>query len=112
MTNKEWLNRGWKLVDEINSLEAAREKAIKLRGEKKREKYTKLIDKKVRELIKVQVEIIMAIYRLPDRKDRMILQLRYLAYLSHEQIAEIMVYDETRSVGRRIDAAAERIVQR
>lgn len=112
VTNKEWLNRGWKLIEEVNSLEKARDKRIKVRGEKKTEKYTKLIDKKVRELIVVQIEIVRAINRLTDRKDRMILQLRYLAYLSHEQIAEIMAYDETRSVGRRIDAAAERIVQR
>lgn len=112
VTNKEWLNRGWKLIEEVNSLEKARDKRIKVRGEKKAEKYTKLIDKKVRELIVVQIEIVRAINRLADRKDRMILQLRYLAYLSHEQIAEIMAYDETRSVGRRIDAAAERIVQR
>ena len=98
-------------MDEVDSLEKARDKRIKLFGKKEAEKYTKLIDKKVRELIVVHIEILRAINRLPDRKDRMILQLRYLAYLSHEQIAEIMAYDETRSVARRIDAAAERIVQ-
>lgn len=112
MTNKEWLNRGWKLMDEVNSLERARDNRIKLWGEKKAEKYTKQIDKKVRELIVVHIEILRAINRLTDRKDRQVLQLRYLAYLPQEQIAEIMGYEETRSVARRIDAAAERIVQR
>lgn len=112
MTNKEWLNRGWKLIEEVNSLEKARDKRIKVRGEKKAEKYTKLIDKKVKELIVVHIEILRAINRLTDRKDRMILQLRYLAYMSHEEIARVMEYDETRSVARRIDSAAERIVQR
>lgn len=111
MTNKEWLNRGWKLLEEIHSLEKAKDKAVMIRGEKKAEKFTRLIDKKVREFVNVETEIVMAIYKLPDRKDRTILQLRYLCYFSHEEIADIMEYDETRSVARRIDAAAERIVQ-
>lgn len=111
MTNKEWLNRGWQLLGEIESLEAARDKAVKVAGREKTREYTAKIDRLEKELMKVHLQILKAIFRLPDRKDRRILQLRYLAYFSHEEIAVAMGYEETRSVSRRIDAAAERIVQ-
>ena len=111
MTNKEWLNRGWKLLMEIESLEKTKEKAILLWGKEKSAEYVKSINSLQKEQLKVHLQIITAINRLPDRTDRRILQLRYLAYCSHEDIATIMGYDETRSVARRIDAAAERIIQ-
>ena len=112
MTNKEWLNRGWKLMDEIASLEMAADTAVKRRGKKAAAEYLQKIKEKERELMKVHLQILQAIYTLEDRKDRQILQLRYLAYLSHEEIADIMGYEETRSVARRIESAAERIVCR
>lgn len=112
MTNKEWLNRGWKLMEEIQCLEKVKAKTVSVRGEKRAAKFTQQIDRKVKELLVVHIEILHAIFRLEDRKDREILQLRYLAYFSHEQIAEMMGYEETRSVARRIDAAAERIVRK
>lgn len=110
MNNKEWLSRGWKVLDEILVLEAAKEKAVKLAGSEAG-RLTAKIKEKQRELMRIYLQILKAIYRIENRADRQILQLRYLANCTHEEIALIMGYEETRSVARRIDKASERIVQ-
>ena len=112
MTNKEWLNRGWKLLEEIEILEMTADTARKRRGEKAAAEYGHKVKEKQRELIKVYLQILKAINRLEDRKDREVLQLRYLANMTHEQIRTVMGYEETRSVARRIDSAAEKIICR
>ena len=109
MTNKEGLNRGWKLWDEIESLERVRAKTAVLAGREGAAEMDRRIEKKQKELIKVYLQIFRAINRLPGSKDRRVLQLRYLACLPQEEIAYIMGYEEVRSVARAIDRAAERI---
>ena len=63
MTNKEWLNRGWMLLGEIESLEMAREKAVAVRGKEKAAEYTKKTDRLERELVKVYLQILKAILK-------------------------------------------------
>ena len=113
MTIKEWLNRGYKLDDEINSLlkeqQEAFSKAIgvnysateKVQTSKRNTSedrlinyasYSELIDNRVDELYAVKQEILQVINKVNDSVLRTLLIKRYINFQTWEEIACGMNY--------------------
>ena len=113
MTTKEWLNRGYKLDDEINSLlkeqQEAFSKAIgvnysateKVQTSKRNTSedrlinyasYSELIDNRVDELYAVKQEILQVINKVNDSVLRTLLIKRYINFQTWEEIAYGMNY--------------------
>ena len=116
MSTKKWLNRGWKIEQEIAALEREWEKAqarlfqlsqsydgvrVQTSPENKREdallkciEYEKLIDQYKEQLDTVKSEIIKAIYQVDNSTYRTLLIMRYLSFMTWEKIAEEMHIEE------------------
>lgn len=114
MTTEEWLKRGWKLNQEIDSLLEERNHAFdlacKITAETDRERvqtsqintseekfvkyvaYTEQIDSRIDALYGVKLEIERAINQVKDATLRTLLRKRYLACNTWEQIAADMHY--------------------
>lgn len=111
MTAKEWLRRGWKIDQEINSLlRTKRETRDRLtsitagyegdpvQGTRDPHKYDRLveldskIDERVDQLVQIKAEITEAIARVQDSRYRTLLTERYLCFRTWEQIAVDMNY--------------------
>lgn len=115
MTNEEtkrWLNRGYKLNEEINQLEAAKHTMFDrltsitpaydgetVSGTKDPHKYDAYfaycadIDNRVNELFDIKREIQQIIAKVDDAKLRALLLGRYINFMTFEQIAVNMSYD-------------------
>ncbi len=115
MSTKEWLNRGWKIEQEIAALEREQKKAqdrlyqlspsydgvkVQTAGGNKQEdallsciEYTKLIEIHKAKLDEVKCEIIKAIYSVDNSTYRTLLIMRYLSFMTWERIAEEMHMD-------------------
>ena len=114
MTVKEWLNRGFKLNKEIEQLKEAKEKAKNLAcsvvsnlGDERVQsssqnstedkmvsyaEYSRLLFKRINELLEIQKEISEAISKLDDTVLRSLLTARYINFKTWEQIAVDMNY--------------------
>lgn len=117
MTVKEWLNRGYKIDQEINALLSEREQAFNLackatappcnnekvsasveNGNEKRfvkyADYSCLINKRIDELYEIKREILSAISKIDSNTYRSVLTMRYIQFKTWEQIAECMNFSE------------------
>lgn len=111
MTAKEWLRRGWKIDQEINSLlRTKRETRDRLtsitagydgdpvQGTRDPHKYDRLveldskIDERVDQLVQIKAEITDAIAQVQDSRYRTLLTERYMEFKTWEQIAVDMDY--------------------
>ncbi len=110
MTTKDWLNRGWKLNDEINSLlleqqealEAACSTTTTLQQDKvqtsrtnsteykmiKYADYSEIINQKTDELYDIKREIISVIRKLDDNTYKILLYERYIKFNCWDKIAK------------------------
>ncbi len=110
MTAKEWLNRGWKLNNEINQLLEAKRKAFELATKaatgtaEERVQTTKTntsenrmirladydieIDRQIDKLVAIKHEILTAISAVEDPTCRALLVARYINFKTWEDIAE------------------------
>ena len=115
MTAKEWLGRAWEIDKEIRALKrealAAKDLALsitaRLDGEKVQTSkenyaenamvryldYSDRIARRTEELFAVKIEAYEMILQVDSRELRTLLSLRYLSYLTWEQIAEEMEVD-------------------
>ena len=114
MTVKEWLNRGFNLHKEIEQLKEAKQKAKDLAcsvsanlGEEKVQsascnsteikminyaEYSRLLYKRIDELLEINKEIVSAISKVEDTTLRSLLTARYVNFNTWEQIAVDMNY--------------------
>ncbi len=130
MTAKEWLGRAWEIDSEIRSLKrealSAKDLAfrvtaylddVKVQTSKEHVTenamvryldYSERIVERMAELFSVKLEIYEAILRVDSTTCRTLLSLRYLQYLTWEQIAEEMDVD-VRHVYRLHKSALEQV---
>lgn len=112
MTTKDWFGRAWKIDGEIRALmreaQAAKDLVLRIaprmgnvKVQTSRENFTEnamvryldyseAIHRQTERLFAVKLEIYEAILQVDDRDLRMLLSLRYLSFLTWEQIAEEM----------------------
>lgn len=107
----EWLTRAFHADLKANALLAVQEQEKKMVlslgvGEDKIK--SKMIDDVINELVDVRVEISDAIDSLNDYEYEAILNYRYLAYKSMQDIADLMHYDKS-TVQRKHKKAIEKI---
>lgn len=92
---EEWLKRGWKLDQEIRALKREQRLAAENAeenncGAANALRYTMQIQEKTERLFSVKLELFECIMRLENRSHRVLLTLRYLSFLTWEEIAEIL----------------------
>lgn len=113
MTAKQWLNRGYRINEEIDELMREQKQALLQAtstalggGEKVQSSngntaerrfvnyaaYSETIDKRIDELYAVKNEILTAINSVDDNTLRELLILRYIKFYTWEEIAEKMNY--------------------
>ena len=113
MTAKQWLNRGYRINEEINELIKEQKQALLQAtstalcgGEKVQSSnentverrfvnyaaYSETIDKRIDELYSIKNEILAAINEVEDNTLRRLLILRYIKFYTWEEIAEKMNY--------------------
>ena len=114
MKTKEWLNRGYRIDNEIETLleeqQQARDRILKITGTISEDRvqtsrgnstesgyikylsYSDRINEKINELYAVKQEIETAIESVSNPTYRQLLRLRYLKYNSFDKIAEQMNY--------------------
>lgn len=114
MTAKEWLQRGWKLDQEINALEEAKTKAYSRcisitthlkdipeahegnsTSDDKLVAYAdfcRTVDERIDQLVAVKQEILKVINQVGDQTLRTLLLRRYIVFQTWEQIAVDMNY--------------------
>ena len=113
MTVKQWLNRGYRINEEIDELMREQKQALLQAtstalggGEKVQSSngntaerrfvnyaaYSETIDKRIDELYAVKNEILTAINSVDDNTLRELLILRYIKFYTWEEIAERMNY--------------------
>lgn len=118
---KEWLMRGWKIDGEINSLIYARDRAYERalggavgNGEKVQSSrgnveedlrisymvFTEKINKRIKELNKINDEIYSAIGKVENSCLRTLLIERYINYKTWEQIGTALGYSYVHTVNR------------
>lgn len=111
MTAKEWLNRCWKLEQEINELIEAQQRAldmatcVSVRYDRERvqqqskgpegamisyAEYSQLIDARIDELVSLKKEILQAINSIADSTERVILNERHINHKRWNEIAGII----------------------
>ncbi len=122
MTTKEWLNRGWRIENEIEILQREKELAFEritsascanddvrvMKSEQNSSEnklinylaYNDKIDTRIDELYQVKQEIHEAISRVQNPIFRQLLELRYLQFKRWEQIAVLLDYKDVRHVYR------------
>ncbi len=106
MTTKEWLLRGWLAQKELNSIRKAKDSALTVceeikkqettNSDKASEAYLLLADcyaEKASQLLKIQLEIEKAINQLSKDSHRILLRERYINHMSWKQIAQEMNYE-------------------
>lgn len=115
MSAKQWLSRGWKLNEEINTLLEEKERAFadacsttaassgervqSSSGNSSERKfihyadYSKLIDERIDQLYAIKQEISDAIYKVESSTYRTLLVKRYIQFKTWETIADEMNYD-------------------
>lgn len=108
----EWLNRAFRADLKANALMAVQEQERKMMlslgvGEEKIS--SEAIDDVIDRLIDVRVEISNAIDSLNDYEYEAILNYRYLAYKSMQDIADLMHYDKS-TVQRKHKKAIEKLL--
>ena len=108
MTAKEWLNRYWKLEQEINALLEAQQRAldmatcVSIRYDREKvqqqskgpenatisyAEYSRQLDKRIDELVGMKQEILKAINSIDDEMQRAILVERYINHKKWEKIS-------------------------
>lgn len=113
MTAKRWLNRGYRINEEIDELMREQKQALLQAtstalggGEKVQSSnentverrfvnyaaYSETIDKRIDELYSIKNEILAAINEVEDNTLRRLLILRYIKFYTWEEIAEKMNY--------------------
>ena len=95
---EEWLKRGWRLEQEISALKreqrlAAEQAEENNCGAECALMYTMQIQEQTEMLFSVNLELFECIMRLEERTHRVLLTLRYLSFLTWEDIAQIMEVD-------------------
>lgn len=99
MTKKDverWLNRAYKINEEIKLLKEEKYSLYKLaaeNGSSKRVEYSALIDERINALFNIKIEIQKAINKIQSGKLRTVLICRYILFMQWERIADIMKYD-------------------
>lgn len=92
MTVKEWLNRGYRIDTEINSLLEEQSKVfLKARGTVTNT-YSERINNRIDELYSIKQEILTAISQVQDPVLRALLTERYIKFNTWEKIAHNMHY--------------------
>ncbi len=133
MTAKEYLSRGYRINDlidsEVRELSRLRERMTSLSSPGFGEKvssgnagdasYTRTVEKiialeskidsEIDELVSVQAEIREVINKVPNKDERLLLRLRYVEYLKWDKIAKKMNFSETQ-VHRKHRNALKKIV--
>lgn len=136
MTVKQWLNRGYRINEEINELIKEQKQALLQAtstalcgGEKVQSSnentverrfvnyaaYSETIDKRIDELYAVKNEILTAINSVDDNTLRELLILRYVSFNRWDEIADKMNYSERRIYdlhGRALEHVSEVIYER
>lgn len=138
MTAKQWLNRGYRINEEINELIKEQKQALLQatstalcggEGEKVQSSngnttemrfvnyaaYSETIDKRIDELYAVKNEILTAINSVDDNTLRELLILRYVSFNRWDEIADKMNYSERRIYdlhGRALEHVSEVIYER
>ena len=114
MTTKEWLNRGWELNDEINTLLSEQRQAFEsacgvtacMGGERVQAsqsntsekkfinyiKYSNMIDEYIDKLYGIKCEILNAIKMVEDNKSRLILLKHYIQFKHWDDMADELNY--------------------
>ncbi len=67
------------------------------------------IEEDIVALVQAKAEIYKTIQDVPDMRDRTVLELRYLQYMTYEQICDEMGYLETASVSRSLRRARKKL---
>jgi hypothetical protein len=131
MNTKEWLNRGWHLDKEIKALQQAKQMALdkatnvssiidpnKVQCSKgnstednliRYTDYVLIIDKRIGELCFILNEILIAINKVEDNKQRILLIERYVNFQNWEFIKEFLEYTDTSNVFRLHNIALKKI---
>lgn len=115
MTAKEWLNRCWKLEQEINALIEAQQRAldmatcVSVRYDRERvqqqskgpenamasyAEYSRMLDERIDELVEMKQEILQAINCIDNEIQRAILVERYINHKKWEEIIKNINYAE------------------
>ncbi len=115
MAIKEWLNRGYKIDIIIKSIEREKQRALQRAtylgvgtGERFKAssvndseermmiyaQYGERLDNEIKKLCAVKLEIFNLISSLENNTHRQLLMLRYIEYMSWEEISEEMHYSE------------------
>jgi len=95
---EEWLKRGWKLEQELGILKQEQRLAAEYAQQnncttKQALYYTMQIQEQMEMLFSVKLELFECIMRLEKRTHRVLLTLRYLSFLTWEEIAQMMEVD-------------------
>lgn len=92
------MKRGWKLEQEISALKREQMQATEQAeenncGAANALRYTMQIQERTEMLFSVKLELFECIMRLENRAHRVLLTLRYLSFLTWEEIAQLMEVD-------------------
>lgn len=95
---EKWLKRGWKLDQEIQALKREQLQATQQAqgnncNAERALRYTMQIQEQIERLFSVKLELFECIMRLEKRSHRVLITLRYLSFLTWEEIAQLMEVD-------------------
>ena len=98
MTKKQWLERAFYLNEEIEQLKIAKELAKKLNDDaggntSEYKEYTRMLFKKIDELLNISKEITEAISKVENPTYRTLLTARYINFKKWTEVAEDMEID-------------------
>ena len=103
-----WLNRAFYAEKKIQSLEAVKEKNKALADKFGTEFSNENIDDLIQELRRYRTEIFNAISTLNNDELEAIMNLRYLTYMTMQQISESLCYDR-KTIQRKHKLALDKI---
>ena len=93
---REWLMRGWKIQQEIDSLKLLQRQALDAAKDveaKQAACFATEIQEYTEQLFSIKIELFGCIMLIKKREHRILLTLRYLNGLTWEEIAEIQEVD-------------------
>ena len=98
MTKKQWLERAFYLNEEIQQLKIAKDLAVQMNdvadgNAKGYKEYTRMLFKKIDELLNISKEITEAISKVENPTYRTLLTARYINFKKWTEVAEDMEID-------------------
>ena len=90
MTVQQWLDRGFKVNREINELKQAKDNAKQIADENSKEykEYSKLLFKRIDELLEINKQTVEAVSKMDDILLRTVFTARYINCKTWEEIAD------------------------